>query len=124
MKRGEIYMAVLDPVIGSEQGGRRPVVIIQNDLGNLHAPTVIAVPLTGSNSKPDLPTHVRIPEGEGGRWRVSTALCEQVRTLEKTRLERKIGTLGAQTMRALERALQVSMDIVCEKREESPKNDQ
>ena len=56
-------MAELDPVIGSEQGGRRPVVIIQNDLGNLHAPTVIAVPLTGSSGKPALPTHVRIPRG-------------------------------------------------------------
>ena len=124
MKRGEIYMAGLDPVIGSEQGGRRPVVIIQNDLGNLHAPTVIAVPLTGSTGKPDLPTHVRIPEGEGGLWRASTALCEQVRTLEKTRLDRRIGMLGAETMRALERALQVSMDIACENREESPKTEQ
>ena len=121
MKRGEIYMAGLDPVIGSEQGGRRPVVIIQNNRGNLHAPTVIAVPLTGSTGKPDLPTHVRIPKGEGGLWRASTALCEQVRTLEKTRLDRRIGMLGAETMRALERALQVSMDIVCENREESPK---
>ena len=123
MKRGEIYMAGLDPVIGSEQGGRRPVVIIQNDLGNLHAPTVIAVPLTGSTGKPDLPTHVRIPQGEGGLWRPSTALCEQVRTLEKTRLERKIGMLSTESMHALEKALQVSMDMVCEKREESPKTE-
>ena len=77
-------MAELDPVIGSEQGGRRPVVIIQNDLGNLHAPTVIAVPLTGSSGKPALPTHVRIPRGEGGLWRESTVLCEQVRYLDLT----------------------------------------
>ena len=76
-------MAELDPVVGSEQGGCRPVLIIQNDMGNLHAPTVIAVPLTGSTNKPALPTHVRVARGEGGLWRESTVLCEQVRTLEK-----------------------------------------
>jgi len=118
MKRGDIYMAELDPVIGSEQGGRRPVVIIQNDLGNLHAPTVIAVPLTGSTAKPDLPTHARIPSGEGGLWRASTALCEQVRTLEKTRLGRRLGSLGPESMRGVERALQVSLDMVCQSGEE------
>ena len=83
MKRGDIYMAELDPVVGSEQGGTRPVAIIQNDMGNLHSPTVIAVPLTGSTGKPALPTHVHIPRGEGGLWRESIVLCEQVRTLEK-----------------------------------------
>ena len=62
-------MAELDPVVGSEQGGTRPVAIIQNDMGNLHSPTVIAVPLTGSTGKPALPTHVHIPRGEGGLWR-------------------------------------------------------
>ena len=86
MKRGDIYMAELDPVVGSEQGGTRPVAIIQNDMGNLHSPTVIAVPLTGSTGKPALPTHVHIPRGEGGLWRESIVLCEQVRTLEKTRI--------------------------------------
>ena len=106
-------MAELDPVIGSEQGGRRPVIIIQNDLGNLHAPTVIAVPLTGSTGKPPLPTHAHLPCGEGGLWRASTALCEQVRTLEKTRLSRRIGSLGAEAMRRVEYALQVSLDMVC-----------
>lgn len=104
-------MAELDPVLGSEQGGRRPVVIIQNDMGNLYAPTVIAVPLTGSPGKPDLPTHVHIPAGEGGLWRASTVLCEQVRTLEKTRLLRRIGALGAPRMREISHALGVSMDM-------------
>lgn len=113
MKRGDVYMAGLDPVIGSEQGGFRPVVIIQNDRGNLHAPTVIAVPLTGSASKPQLPTHVLISAGEAGLWRDSIALCEQVRTLEKTRLARKLGTLNTQTLAAISRALQKSMDITC-----------
>lgn len=103
-------MAVLDPVIGSEQGGNRPVVIIQNDTGNLHAPTVIAVPVT-SSSKPALPTHAFLPAGEGGLWRDSIALCEQVRTLEKTRLGRRLGAVGANAMRDIEKALQVSLDI-------------
>ncbi len=107
-------MAELDPVVGSEQGGRRPVLIIQNDMGNLHAPTIIAVPLTGSPRKPEMPTHVRVPKGEGGLWRSSIVLCEQVRTLEKTRLLRHLGTLPAETMRQVERALSVSLDIVCE----------
>lgn len=114
MKRGDIYMAELDPVVGSEQGGCRPVLIIQNDMGNLHAPTVIAVPLTGSTNKPALPTHVRVARGEGGLWRESTVLCEQVRTLEKTRLLRHLGTLPAETMRQVERALFVSLDMACE----------
>lgn len=103
-------MAVLDPVIGSEQGGNRPVVIIQNNTGNLHAPTVIAVPVT-SSLKPALPTHAFLPAGEGGLWRDSIALCEQVRTLEKTRLGRRLGAVGANAMRGVEKALQVSLDI-------------
>lgn len=104
-------MAGLDPVVGSEQGGRRPVVIIQNDIGNLHAPTVIAVPLTGSTLKPAMPTHAQIPQGEGGLWRASIALCEQVRTLEKTRLGRRLGALTPERMRDVERAVQISLDI-------------
>ena len=114
MKRGDIYMAELDPVVGSEQGGTRPVAIIQNDMGNLHSPTVIAVPLTGSTGKPALPTHVHIPRGEGGLWRESIVLCEQVRTLEKTRLRRRLGALAPESMRRVERALGVSLDMTCE----------
>jgi len=109
MRRGDIYMASLDPVIGSEQGGYRPVVIIQNYTGNLHAPTGIAVPVTSSTGKPAMPTHAPLAAGEGGLWRDSIALCEQVRTLEKTRLYRKLGTLGADSLRAVERALKVSL---------------
>ncbi|MDD3335217.1 MAG: type II toxin-antitoxin system PemK/MazF family toxin [Eubacteriales bacterium] len=114
MKRGDIYMAELDPVIGSEQGGRRPVLIIQNDRGNRYAPTVIAIPLTASTQKPDLPTHVRIPDGEGGLWHDSIVLCEQVRTLEKTRLARYLGTLPLKSVKAVEKALFVSLDMTCE----------
>ena len=118
MKRGDVYMAGLDPVIGSEQGGRRPVVIVQNDLGNLHAPTVIAVPITSSATKPHLPTHVSIPEGEGGLWRPSIALCEQVRTMEKSRLGRYLGTLDGKRLSQIGQALQISMDIGCMAEEE------
>ena len=111
MKRGDIYMAGLDPVVGSEQGGTRPVVIIQNDLGNLHAPTVIVIPLTASTHKRDLPTHAVISQGEGGLRRTSIALCEQVRTLEKTRLGRKIGSLSPRSLRSVETALQTALDM-------------
>ena len=79
-------MAGLDPVVGSEQGGRRPVLIVQNDRGNRYSPTVIAVPLTGSERKPALPTHVYLPAGTAGLRKPSVVLCEQVRTLEKSRL--------------------------------------
>ena len=104
-------MAELDPVVGSEQGGTRPVAIIQNDMGNLHSPTVIAVPLTGSTGKPALPTHVHIPRGEGGLWRESIVLCEQVRTLEKTRLDRRLGTLPPGRLEQVEEALRHSLDM-------------
>lgn len=109
MKRGEIYMALLDPVIGSEQGGRRPVVIVQNDRGNRCSPTVIVLPLTSSAKKGGLPTHVRLPAGEGGLKRPSVILCEQVRTLEKTRLTRYMGRLDAKKLKEVEAALSVSL---------------
>jgi len=105
-------MAGLDPVVGSEQGGYRPVVILQNDKGNLHAPTVIAVPLTSSAHKPRMPTHAPIPAGEGGLVRDSTALCEQVRTLEKTRLGRRLGALSPARLREVEAALRISLDMM------------
>ena len=111
MKRGEIYMAQLDPVIGSEQGGTRPVLIIQNDRGNRFAPTVIAVPLTSSSLKPPLPTHVELAAGVGGLSHRSTVLCEQVRTLEKTRLIRRMGRLDASPMEPIEQALLCSLDM-------------
>lgn len=110
-------MAGLDPVIGSEQGGHRPVVIVQNNLGNLHAPTVIAVPITSSTAKPNLPTHVRIPAGEAGLWRPSVVLCEQVRTMEKSRLSQRLGALSEGFVEQINQALQISMDIGCKAEE-------
>ena len=104
-------MAQLDPVMGSEQGGTRPVLIIQNDRGNRYAPTVIVVPLTTSTGKPPLPTHVRLRAGQGGLTHSSTVLCEQVRTLEKTRLIRFMGRLDTPLIEPIEQALLCSLDM-------------
>ena len=108
MKRGDIYRANLDPVVGSEQGGVRPVVIIQNDMGNRHSPTVIVAAVT-TRSKPRLPVHVHITAAESGLRRDSVVLLEQVRTLEKTRLTRRLGSLGEDAMRRIDRALALSL---------------
>lgn len=104
-------MARLDPVVGSEQGGYRPVLIVQNDRGNRRAPTVIAVPLTASTRKPPLPAHVRLKAGEGGLRQPSIVLCEQVRTLEKTRLDRRLGRLSPERLKNVEEALRYSLDM-------------
>ena len=108
VKRGEIYRADLDPVIGSEQGGVRPVVVIQNDLGNQHSPTVIVAPVT-SQKKRGLPTHVRVTPPEGGLTKPSVILAEQVRTLEKARLSEYLGTLSEPVMERVTKALGIAM---------------
>lgn len=94
--RGQVYFALLDPVLGCEQGGRRPVVVVSNNLGNRHSSTVIAVPVT-TGAKAKLPTHVALG-GIGGLAERSIALCEQVRTVDKRRLGRRIGRMSAQSM--------------------------
>ena len=109
MKRGDIWRADLDPVVGSEQGGVRPVVIIQNDIGNLYSPTVIVAAVTTRRKKPSLPVHVPITAEESGLRQDSVVLTEQVRTLEKTRLTRYLGTLGEEAMRRIDRALGMSL---------------
>jgi len=109
MKRGEIYRADLDPVIGSEQGGVRPVLIIQNDVGNRHSPTVIVAAITGRMNKPPLPTHVPVLPEESGLKRPSVILLEQVRTLEKQRLQRRLGKVIPEVMERVDRALGVSL---------------
>ncbi len=111
MKRGDIYIAGLDPVVGSEQGGRRPVLIVQNDKGNRFSPTVIVVPITSAERKHTLPTHVHLPGGTGGLNKPSIVLCEQLRTLEKTRLERYMGRLGTEILKQVDMALSVSLDM-------------
>ena len=105
MKRGEIYRADLDPVGGSEQGGVRPVLIIQNDTGNQHSPTVIVAAITGRKKKPHMPVHVLITAEESGLPMDSVVLTEQVRTLEKSRLTRYLGRLTEDAMARIDQAL-------------------
>lgn len=109
MKRGEIYRADLDPVVGSEQGGVRPVVIIQNDIGNQHSTTVIVAAVTSRGKKAALPVHVPITSGESGLKQDSVVLLEQLRTLEKSRLKRYLGRLTPDAMRRVDRALTLSL---------------
>ena len=109
MKRGDIYRADLDPVIGSEQGGIRPVLIIQNDIGNLHSPTVIVAAITSKLNKPNLPTHVAIPSKQSGLKKDSVLLTEQVRTLQKKRLKEKLGRVDDELMAKVDRALAISL---------------
>ncbi len=109
MKRGDIYRADLDPVIGSEQGGVRPVLIIQNDTGNLHSPTVIVAAITSRRKKAQLPVHVFITAEESGLPADSVVLTEQVRTLEKSRLTRYLGHLPEEAMIRIDAALARSL---------------
>lgn len=111
IQRGAIYYARLSPVIGSEQGGFRPVVIVQNDVGNLHSPTVIVAPITAQMQKHRLPTHVLIKQNVKGIKRDSQILLEQIRTIDKQRLADQIGQLNQVTMKAVNQALQVSLSL-------------
>ena len=109
MKRGEIYRASLDPVVGSEQGGVRPVLIVQNDMGNRHSPTVIVAAMTTREKKPYLPTHVLLPKEKSGLKQDSVVLLEQVRTLEKSRLTKRLGQASPDMMQAVDEALSLSL---------------
>lgn len=108
IKRGEIYYADLSPVVGSEQGGVRPVLIVQNDLGNKYSPTVIVGAITSKLDKAKLPTHVELTEATGLE-RHSVLLLEQLRTIDKTRLKTRVGEASADTMRKVNNALMVSL---------------
>lgn len=111
VKRGDVFYAELDPVIGSEQGGVRPVLIIQNDVGNQHSPTTIVAAITGQLSKAKLPTHVDLAGRENGLAKNSVVLVEQVRTIDKTRLKEFICTLDKQIMDQVDQALLISMGL-------------
>ena len=111
IKRGEIYYADLSPVIGSEQGGLRPVLILQNDVGNRHSPTVIAAAITSRQTKAKLPTHIAITAAGSGLPQDSMVLLEQVRTLDKARLKGKTGQVGLHDMYKVNRALSVSLGL-------------
>lgn len=111
VKRGDIFYADLSPVIGSEQGGIRPVIIIQNDIGNKYSPTVIVAAITSQINKAKLPTHVEISSEEYGLNRDSVVLLEQVRTLDKKRLKEKIGHMTDEDMRKVDKSLLISLAL-------------
>lgn len=111
IKRGDLYYADLRPIIGSEQGGVRPVLIIQNDVGNHFSPTVIAASITSRQRKHRLPTHVFLPVSTEGLQRNSIVLLEQVRTIDRTRLGDYIGKLDETAMEAVDAALAISIGI-------------
>lgn len=111
IKRGEIYYADLSPVIGSEQGGVRPVLIVQNDVGNRYSPTVIAAAITSQQDKTELPTHIKLNATSSGLAKDSIVLLEQVRTIDKRRLKEKMGVLDGGAMDRVDKALYVSLGL-------------
>lgn len=112
IKRGDILYADLSPVIGSEQGGVRPVLVIQNDIGNKYSPTVIVAAITSQINKAKLPTHVEIKAEEYGISKDSVILLEQIRTIDKKRLKEKVGHLSEEMMKKVDDGLQVSFGLV------------
>ena len=111
IKRGDIYYADLSPVVGSEQGGIRPVLIIQNDVGNRHSPTVIAAAITSKINKNHLPTHIEVDARNYGLARDSIILLEQIRTLDKRRLKERMGHLDREAMDRVDRAISISFGL-------------
>jgi mRNA interferase MazF len=112
VKRGDVYFADLSPVVGSEQGGVRPVLVIQNDIGNRFSPTVIVAAITAQIQKAKLPTHVEIDAKKYGFERDSVILLEQIRTIDKQRLTDKITHLDDEMMDRVDEALQISLGLI------------
>lgn len=111
IKRGDIYYADLSPVVGSEQGGVRPVLIVQNDVGNKYSPTVIAAAITSQQTKAKLPTHIEIGALSSGLTKDSVVLLEQVRTIDKKRLKEKMGSISENSMKEINNAISVSLGL-------------
>ena len=111
VKRGDIYYADLSPVIGSEQGGIRPVLVVQNDVGNKYSPTIIAAAITSQINKAKMPTHIEISAEEYGLNKDSVVLLEQIRTIDKKRLKEKIGQLDDALMEQVDSALTISFGL-------------
>lgn len=111
MRRGDIYYADLRPVIGSEQGGIRPVLIVQNDVGNKHSPTIICAAITSKMNKAKLPTHIELSTEKYDMDKDSVVLLEQLRTIDKKRLKDKVCHLDAQIMQKVNRALMISLEL-------------
>lgn len=114
IRRGELYYADLSPVVGSEQGGVRPVLVVQNDVGNRYSPTVIAAAVTSKLNKARLPTHIELSAKAYGLTRDSVVLLEQIRTIDKRRLKERIGLLSPQVMSRVDGALLISLGFVQE----------
>lgn len=111
VKRGDIFYADLSPVVGSEQGGTRPVLIVQNNVGNRHSPTVIAAAITSRTDKARLPTHIRLPGQAVGLTKDSVVLLEQMRTIDKKRLREHMGSVDAGLMNQVDKAIAVSLGL-------------
>lgn len=111
VRRGDIFIANLDPVVGSEQGGVRPVVVVQNERGNRFSPTVICAAMTSKLTKNDLPTHVWVAAKDSGLRSDSLVLCEQLRTLEKQRLQTRVGHVDDLVIRRVETALRAALGL-------------
>jgi mRNA interferase MazF len=114
VKRGDIYFADLSPVVGSEQGGMRPVLIVQNNVGNRYSPTVIAAAITSQINKARLPTHIELSAQSFGLTKDSVILLEQIRTIDKKRLKEKMGRLDESVMHQVDEALAVSFGLANE----------
>lgn len=112
VKRGDVYYADLNPVVGSEQGGVRPVLVIQNDIGNKYSPTVIVAAITSKIDKAKLPTHVEIQSDESNLEKDSVILLEQIRTIDKRRLQRQVAHLDADIIERVNEALEISLGLI------------
>ena len=112
IKRGDIFYADLSPVVGSEQGGIRPVLIVQNDIGNKYSPTVIAAAITSQDAKSNLPTHINLTSKNCGLTKNSVVLLEQIRTIDKQRLKEKRGTADKTSMNKVDHALSISFGLL------------
>ncbi len=112
MKRGDVFYADLRPVIGSEQGGIRPVLIIQNDIGNKHSPTIICAAITSKMNKAKLPTHIELSAERYDMEKDSVILLEQLRTIDKKRLKDKVCHLDSDIMKKVDSALMISLDLI------------
>lgn len=112
VRRGDVFYAELNPVVGSEQGGTRPVLVIQNDIGNQYSPTTIVAAITSQIQKAKLPTHVEIDSKKGGLERDSVILLEQIRTIDKSRLRQKIAFLDEEIMEKVNHCVDISLGLI------------
>jgi len=112
IRRGDIFFADLSPVVGSEQGGTRPVLVLQNDIGNQYSPTTIVAAITSQISKAKLPTHVEVTASNSGLEKDSVILLEQIRTIDKSRLKEKVTSLNDELMDKVAQAAEISLGLI------------